>query len=281
MEKKMTRIFSTLMLMVAFAVHSYSQCVVDYLNNPPVERTSSTALYSFASFFPSNYDAAVNAAANIWTNADCGISIQNDQSSENSFSVRDLGYEEFGTFDLAISVLIYTVNNTAIAYTTTEINTNSNITWFTDPNSSNVPAASYDLETVVLHEFGHWFDLAENYSCYTSIMYLPVPIGTRKPLTPSDIYAVQSIYNSAVGVHDYIWISSFFPIISQNSTGYYQPHFNNSEDPPYNDYIVGNYSWRFLVQHGEGQYLAASGTTSAGLPTWQLNLGTLPYGIIG
>ena len=194
----MKTITIALVLVTVFYTTGYTQCVY-YEDSPPVGWTGypSPVSYSYFVNFPSSFQAAVNAAAGIWTGAGALVSIQNDQTSPNDISVGDLGFSQTQPFLLAFSVLAYNSAHTRITGVTTEVNVDTNVYWFTDPNNDAIPDTCYDLETVILHEFGHWFDLADSeYTCSTSIMYLPIPIGTRKGLSLDDINAVYAIYDN-------------------------------------------------------------------------------------
>jgi len=74
------------------------------------------------------------------------------------------------------------------------------------------------------------------------------------------------------GVEDGVAITSGATLITQNSSHQYGATF--FDEYPYGDFLV-SFSWSLLVANGEGDYVAATGTTAW---NWQASLGTLPYG---
>ena len=79
-----------------------------------------------------------------------------------------------------------------------------------------------------------------------------------------------AVYGSSTGVEDYIFFYSGPTTITQNSYSDYSVLF--SDQPPLGNYIVGGISLSILVEHGEGEYVAATGGPDI------IYLGTLPYG---
>lgn len=66
---------------------------------------------------------------------------------------------------------------------------NSQKSWTTSPGSSYPP---YDVETVSLHEFGHWLSLGHSSS--TSAVMYAYYTGTKRSLTQDDIDGIKYIY---------------------------------------------------------------------------------------
>ncbi len=139
----------------------------------------------------------------------------------------------------------------------------------------------FQFESAALHEIGHMLGLGHcslGINDHSIVMYKGQEFRqVRVVLNQADKTGLTTLYNLTVGVNDYITISGGPSIITQNSNQDYWANFVEVDPPPTN-YIVGNYSWSFLVQHGEGQYVAASGTTTPYVNPWHLVLGTLPYG---
>lgn len=69
---------------------------------------------------------------------------------------------------------------------------NDNYTWST---AATTPSTEYDVETVMLHEFGHYLSLG--HSTAPAIMQPTVSSGTqRRTLTDDDIKGIRAIYGS-------------------------------------------------------------------------------------
>jgi len=69
---------------------------------------------------------------------------------------------------------------------------NDNKTWST---AAMTPAGQFDVETVMLHEFGHYLSLG--HSVPPSVMQPSIPNGTqRRTLTADDIAGIIAIYGS-------------------------------------------------------------------------------------
>ncbi|MDD8018267.1 MAG: T9SS type A sorting domain-containing protein [Bacteroidota bacterium] len=277
----MKNIFYHFLLVISFSLLSYSQCDTYIGGTPSVRYFGASVLYNFGASLSTNYYAPINAAASIWTNAGCGVSlVYNASVSKNLISQEDLGYFGSNT-DLAKSY-IYPTTDGKIYSSDMLINSNVFITWYTGADANGIPGNAYDLQSVATHEFGHWFDLADKYdagTCGTSIMNKAPQGGPRMTLQTVDKDAVRAIYGGTTGVEDYIF---FYPVpqpsstsFAQNSSLSYSASF--ADVYPYGDYIVGNYSWSLLIQHGEGDYIASNGTTNS-IQSWQFTFGTLPYG---
>jgi hypothetical protein len=99
---------------------------------------------------------------------------------------------------------------------------------------------------------------------------------SRRSLTDDDKAGIVAIYGKATtGLEDHLLIYDGWTSITQNSNPWYYAHF--IDEDPYGDKIVGNSTWSLLVEHAEGEYVAASYTWS-GFAYVGLHLGTLPYG---
>ncbi|MFT3707771.1 MAG: matrixin family metalloprotease [Archangium sp.] len=72
---------------------------------------------------------------------------------------------------------------------------NNNVAWSTAANTS-----AYDLESVILHEAGHFLGLNHTTSSSTAVMYPTVTLGgTKRNLTPLDETDVCTVYPGAAG----------------------------------------------------------------------------------
>ncbi len=95
-------------------------------------------------------------------------------------TVNKVDWEDLGeSITLAVTTIGWsgTLNSTCRAgasLTSAVTNFNSRISWTTNPGPSYPP---YDVETVALHEFGHWLSLGHSYS--GTVMYYQYQ-GTNK-----------------------------------------------------------------------------------------------------
>lgn len=70
---------------------------------------------------------------------------------------------------------------------------NDNLTWSV---GTPTPAGQYDVESIMLHQFGHYLSIG--HSTPPAIMQPTVPSGTqRRLLTVDDQYGIESIYGTA------------------------------------------------------------------------------------
>jgi hypothetical protein len=152
-------------------------------------------------------------------------------------------------------------------------------------NSNNIPNDGWNyihFKSTAIHELGHLLGLAHCRDPYydpstLNVMYdTLLPRQVRTVLQTADQTGLSTLYSLSTGVEDYIY---FFPpgptYFTQNSSVSYSATF--VDEFPYGDFILGNYSWSLLVQHGEGEYVAATGTTSTA-QSWQFTMGALPNG---
>lgn len=150
----------------------------------------SQADWRFSTDFPSSYQTAVRNAANTWTNAPSVFSFDYDWwELVNKVDWEDLG--ESTTLAVTITGWSGTLNTTCrggAALISAVTNFNSRISWTTNPGSSYPP---YDMETVALHEFGHWLSLGHSSS--GTVMYYRYQ-GTRRNLAQDDTNGIICIY---------------------------------------------------------------------------------------
>ncbi len=76
----------------------------------------------------------------------------------------------------------------------TEITNDIEIAWYTG-TGDNVSSGYYDLVSAILHEFGHWLDLADNQTNTSAVMYYQLTDGqSRRVLNSADTDPIQSLY---------------------------------------------------------------------------------------
>lgn len=92
-----------------------------------------------------------------------------------------------------------------------------------------------------------------------------------------NIYAALSVNAGTVGVEDDIDITTGTTLVYQNSSASYSAQFYDYA--PTGDYIVGSWTWDFVLLHDQGEYTYASGTSWGSSSTsWSPSTGTVPSG---
>ncbi len=157
----------TLFLLLFVCVYSstaqYNNCSLF----SKITQADAFVYYSIDPNLPTAWQDAIRRAASTWTNlhqASYGFSLYENSSSSNEIYSADLGsgppligattYPSWTDICVNGDIKLFD-------YVLTAINTNSAITWYTGVSSS-VPSGQVDLESVMLHEFGHWIDLLDS-----------------------------------------------------------------------------------------------------------------------
>jgi len=149
-----------------------------------------------------NYIKAVNKAANTWNSAPAKNFQYHYIGTTSSAGMQGNGKNEIfwgDTQSLAVTKML--TNGQLNLYgdiLETDIAFNNKLKWNSYLPSSN----EYDVETIALHEMGHWLALQDLYGDYTGypsdqnkIMYGFFNYGEiRRTLSPSDIAGIQYIY---------------------------------------------------------------------------------------
>lgn len=150
----------------------------------------SQADWRFSTDFPDEYETAVSNAANTWSNAGSVFSFDYDWWE----TVNKVDWEDLGSSGpIASTTWTYTGTPsysclTGASLTGAVTNFNNQKSFTTSPGSSYPP---YDVETVALHEFGHWLSLGHSYS--GTVMYAYYE-GTKRSLTQDDKNGIICIY---------------------------------------------------------------------------------------
>ena len=115
-----------------------------------------------------------------------GIQFAQQTNSGNQFKYADCGSGPDG-FILAITTS--TVSSGTVWLANTTITSNTNVTWNTGMEDAIFP--SNDLESNILHELGHWLNLADNNTNTNAVMYKILSPGiTKRDLTYYDTQPV-------------------------------------------------------------------------------------------
>jgi len=155
--------------------------------------SNAQAEWRFSTDFPSGYKTAVKNAADTWSNAGSAFNFDYDwYELYNKVDWEDLGSDG----PLALTYLWYSGTpsyscGTGASLTRVVTDFNNQYEWTTSPDESYPP---YDVETVALHEFGHWLVLDDVYSS-GPVMYIYYD-GTQRSLTQDDIDGIICIYGS-------------------------------------------------------------------------------------
>ena len=270
--KKTLLIFFFLLLSIQ---HGHTQ----YKSEPICVWGSSTVTFSEATLSSNpKFKAGVEAAANTWSSSGSHISLVHDDNSDSYINYIDLGASASNADTYMRTAYDIDDDDPIIEDAVMSINSNNNagINWLTDVTQTTLQVGYTDVWSLALHEFGHWFWLDDN-TTYGSIMYASniILAAQISPHTPdrapsaNDISAVSALY-SDVGVEDAIVFNYTDPTsLTQNSYPVYTVNFD--DEPPLGDYLVGSVSISILVEHGEGEYVASTGTSGYNL-FWHITI---------
>ncbi len=136
---------------------------------------TTTVCYNSAYTVPSEWQTPIANAAATWSSPTAFYLYRNDYSTTNFIYVYDYGHEAYP------------------AWTMTDVGGDSYIDYcMTIINSHYITEHDLDLETVALHEFGHWLKL------YDLMATGPVMHGDyeeqKRSLTEDDIAGIEFIY---------------------------------------------------------------------------------------
>jgi hypothetical protein len=132
----------------------------------------------------------VNAAADTWSSAGANFAFnyrgQHSRTGGPQLNYyNEIMWRDLGTYN-ALAVATIWVSGSTIIEADMSFNTRYN--WSTS-------GSTYDVQTVALHEFGHWVGL-DHSSSYGSIMYYQYK-GTQRYLSSDDLAGIRYIYGSA------------------------------------------------------------------------------------
>lgn len=138
----------------------------------------------------SDRNAHIQAAANSWSSAGANFSFNyrgtHARSGGASMNNRnEVMWNDLNTNNALAVATIWTSNNTILE---ADMTFNTRFSWSTDG------WYGYDVQTVALHEFGHWVGL-DHTPLYESIMYYRNK-GTQRYLHSSDIAGIRHIYST-------------------------------------------------------------------------------------
>lgn len=153
--------------------YSYAGCRWQYNNTN----------YKYGSNLPSSYQTPIYTAAGTWNSDAADFTFYYNSSAYNVW-----GAANYGSAGGMLGLTTITGNGTTVIGANTDYNTYYSFS--TNPSSS-----QYDLETVALHEFGHWLVLNDISSPTSAIMYFSLSSGQQKrTLTQDDSNGINYIY---------------------------------------------------------------------------------------
>lgn len=142
----------------------------------------------------SDRNAHVQEAANTWSNAGANFSFNYRGTHSRSGGAymndkNEVMWNDLNTNTALAVATIWTSNDIILE---ADMTFNTRFSWSTDG------WYGYDVQTVALHEFGHWVGL-DHSPIYESIMYYSNK-GTQRYLHSSDIDGIRHIYNSTTSI---------------------------------------------------------------------------------
>ena len=133
----------------------------------------------------------IRAAANTWSKAGANFGLTYKSGHTNTSKATFNGVNEIFRGDLgqhrALAVATIWFNGSQIVEA--DMTFNSAFTW------STTGSGGYDIQTVALHEFGHWVGL-DHSPIWESIMYYQIK-GVQRNLHPVDVAGIQYIYGKS------------------------------------------------------------------------------------
>jgi len=135
----------------------------------------------------------VNAAATTWSSAGANFAF-NYRGQHNRTggpllnNYNEILWRDLGTYNALAVATIWVSGSTIIE---ADMSFNTRYSWSTS-------GSYYDVQTVALHEFGHWVGL-DHSSSYGSIMYYQYK-GTQRHLGSDDLAGIRYIYGNAAPV---------------------------------------------------------------------------------
>ncbi len=144
----------------------------------------------------SGSETALQSAANAWNGAGANFSFNYAGTTKSGWGQDGqnvLSFANLGSSSIIAQATGYIVNDTLVE---SDIQFNTGFAWSTDTPT---PANKMDLQTIALHELGHWLRLLDLYGANdtTKVMYGLGSYGAMKRnLTSDDQAGIQWIYPS-------------------------------------------------------------------------------------
>lgn len=138
--------------------------------------------------------AAIQAAATTWNADAADFNFTYGGPGTNTAPVNDgVNQIRWGTTSGSLATTTWWFNTTTNDILEADCVFNDNFTWST---AATTPANQFDVESVMLHEFGHYLSLG--HSTPPAIMQPTIPSGTqRRTLTADDRDGIRAIYGTS------------------------------------------------------------------------------------
>lgn len=149
--------------------------------------SETSTYYVFTSSIPDTWKPAIKAGAVSWNNAGAKFALYNYGSTVNQLSIQNLGPNNGAVATTTVTSSGGTISKCTLVF-------NNNYSFDTTGNSG-----TYDIQSIALHEFGHWLFLLDLYgsSSSSAAMYGYASTGTTKrSLAYDDISGIKYIYGS-------------------------------------------------------------------------------------
>lgn len=144
---------------------------------------TNNALYKYGNNLPSSYQTPVYTAAGTWNSDPADFSLYNDSSANNVW-----GAANYGSASGMLGITSISKSGTTVTGANSDYNTY--YSWSTNPGPN-----EFDLESVALHEFGHWLVLKDIVHPSSAVMYHSLNPGQKKrSLTTDDSNGINYIY---------------------------------------------------------------------------------------
>ena len=133
----------------------------------------------------------IKAAANTWSNAGAnfGFSYKSGHTSTNKATFNGVNEVFLGYLGTNRALAVATIWFDGSRIVEADMTFNSAFTW------STTGSGGYDIQTVALHEFGHWVGL-DHSPIWESIMYYQIK-GVQRYLHAVDVAGIQHIYGAS------------------------------------------------------------------------------------
>lgn len=139
-------------------------------------------LYVYGASMPDAYKPSVYNSAGTW-NAAATFKIYRDAAATHYW-----GASNWGSASGAVGITSLNSYNGIITYCNSDFNTYY-------PFATNGDSNSFDVETIALHEFGHWLSLNHSTSS-SAVMYAYTSRGyIKRSLTQDDINGDKALYS--------------------------------------------------------------------------------------
>lgn len=215
-----------------------------------------THRYEIDSSIPFEYSQYIDDAASAWNGGIGGCT----HLEENLAWFDESGMIQWGNLNQVscnngtLGETIKTLSNGKIIYCVTIINSHSSLHWST---SSTPGPEEFDFITVMIHEFGHWLGLYDQFNLTSTMGYTPCGFA-RRYITSDAAYCAQLLCFE-LGVEDELYVYTDHELYNVNTThvGCQHSTFIDNGPPPSN-YITEWYAYNVWASSSCGDILVST-----------------------